>query len=441
MRRLLVAGLAGWLVAAVGVRAADRHVVLLTATGVVDNVMAGYLSEGIAAAARDGAAAVVIELDTPGGSLDATQQIVSALLGAKVPTIAWVAPAGSQAASAGTFITLAANLAFMAPATTIGAASPVDSSGADIGGTLGEKVRNTAIEKIRGIAQTRGRNVDWAVSTVAEARSSTASEAVAVHAVDGLAATLADVLAAASGRDVTVAGGATVHLDLVGARVWDAGLNPLQGFLHLLADPNIAFLLFTIGFYGLLAEVWHPNFVTGILGAVSIILALIGFGSLPLNVAGLLLIALAVVLFALEPTVTSHGLLTLGGVVCFVLGASALYTAPSDPTGPNVAVALPLLAVMTATTAAFAGLIAYGAIRSRRIGRTPGAVGRRVASGAVGVVQRPLEPTGSVFVAGETWSARTADGGSLARGTAVRVVSADGLTLIVAPDGGLPVGP
>jgi membrane-bound serine protease (ClpP class) len=279
---------------------------------------------------------------------------------------------------------------------------------------------------MRAIAQVRGRNEEWAVATVTEARSSPAQEAVSVGAVDGIAGSLDEVLAAANGKQVSVKG-ATVTLDLAGAPVRDTPMNPFQGLLHLLADPNIAFILFTIGFYGLIAEVWHPNFVTGILGALAIILALVGFGSLPLNVAGLLLIGLGVVLLALEPTVTSHGLLTVGGVVCFVLGASALYTAPVNPLEPAVAVAMPLLVVMSLTTAAFGGLIAWGALRSRRIGTGAG-------TEATGVVGKDLGPRGSVYVAKEHWSARSVDGRTVRRGSRVRVVGIEGLTLIVEPD-------
>ena len=164
--------------------ASSHRVVVLPATGIVDNVLAGYLAEGIKAAEADGAAAVVVRLNTPGGSLDATQRIVSSFLGARVPVIVWVAPAGGRAASAGTFITLAANLSFMAPGTNIGAASPVGGQGEDIPGTLGEKVRNDAIANITAIAEARGRPVDWAVATVAEAKSSPASVAVAVDVVE-----------------------------------------------------------------------------------------------------------------------------------------------------------------------------------------------------------------------------------------------------------------
>jgi membrane-bound serine protease (ClpP class) len=414
-------------------RAAGPEVVVLPATGVVDNVLAGYLEEGIAGAARDGAAAVVIRLNTPGGSLDATQRITGALLEAPIPTIVWVSPAGGRAASAGTFITLAANLAFMAPGTNIGAASPVGGSGEDIPGTLGEKVKNDAIANITAIAEARGRPVEWAVATVRDARSSPASEAVAAGAVDAIADTLDAVLATADGREVTVAG-RTFALELSGAASREAAMNPLQGFLHLLSDPNIAFVLFTIGVYGLIFELQNPNFVTGILGALALILAFIGFGSLPLNLAGLLLLAFGVVLFLLETQVVSHGLLTLGGIVCFALGASALYTQPGgDPTLPLVQVATPLVVVSTGTTALLMALITLAAIRSRRMPAPFGMVGSPVALGSVGVVQAPLAPLGTAYLAGEPWSARTVDGAWMPRDTPVRLVGFEGLTAIVEP--------
>jgi membrane-bound serine protease (ClpP class) len=420
-----------WLGVAAGANAAGGQVVVLRATGVVDNVMAGYIADGLRGAAGSDASAVVIELDTPGGNLTSTWDIVQSIEGSSVPVIVWVSPAGARAASAGTFITLSANLAYMAPGTNIGAASPVDSSGNDITGTEGQKVLNDAVAHMRSIAELRGRNEDWAVSTVTEAKSSPASEAVALHAVDGIAASLDDVLAAATGQQVTV-GGQARTLDLAGAAIDRQAMNPFQGFLHLLSDPNIAFILFTIGFYGLLFELIHPNFVTGILGAFSIILALIGFGSLPLNVAGLLLVGLGIVLLVLELTVTSHGLLTIGGVISFVLGASALYTSTADPLEPAVSVATPLLIVTTATTAAFGAMIAYAAVRSRRIGNASATVAAPV--GAVGVVGSRVAPVGSVYVGKEHWSARTSSGVPIDRGTRVRVLGLDGLTLIVEPE-------
>jgi membrane-bound serine protease (ClpP class) len=408
-------------------------VVVLTATGVVDQVLTGYIRDGIARAGREGASAVVIQLNTPGGALDATNEIVGSLLDAPLPTIVWVAPAGGRAASAGTFITLAAHLAYMAPGTNIGAATPITGEGEDIEGALGEKVLNDTIAKMRAIAEERDRDEEWAVATIVEARSSPASEAVAVGAVDGIAASLDEVLAEATGQTVDVQG-EEVTLDLEGAAVTELDMNPFQSFLHLLADPNIAFILFTIGFYGLFFELQNPNFVTGILGALALILAFIGFGSLPLNVAGLLLIALAVVLFALEITVTSHGLLAVGGIVCFALGASALYTEPGDPTGPIVEIATPVLLVVTSTFAVLMGLVVFAAIRSRSMRPTPGLVGTPIAVvGGTAVVRAPLGPFGSVYADGEEWSARTADDRPLERGTPVRIVDRDGLTLVVEP--------
>jgi len=407
-------------------------IVILPTTGIVDSVMADYLKSSLDAAAQARAAAVIIELDTPGGSLDSTQQIVSALLTAKVPTIVWVAPAGGYAASAGTFITLAANLAFMAPGTRIGAASPIDSSGNDIPGTLGEKVKNDAIAWITSIAQTRHRPVDWAVSTVRDAHSSAANDAVSVGAVDGIAATAQDVVAQANGRTVQV-GGTDVVLSLSSAPIEEATINPFEGILHLLADPNIAFILFTLGGLALVFELHNPNLLTGVLGAVAIVLAFVGFASLPLNVVGLLLVGIGIVLFALEPSIPSHGLLTLGGAIAFVLGASALYSQP-NPLQPVVGVALPLLVVATATSAAFGLLIATMAVRTRRMIGPASSPRASVAVGTAGEVRNPLAPLGSVYAAGEEWSARTADERPLDRGTPVRVVRTDGLTVVVEPD-------
>jgi membrane-bound serine protease (ClpP class) len=416
-------------------RAAGEPVIVLPATGVVDNVFAGYLEEGIAAAARANAPAVVIRLNTPGGSLDATQRIVTALLEARVPTIVWVAPAGARAASAGTFITLAGHIAVMASGTNIGAASPISASGEDIGGTLGKKILNDAIANIHSIAEKRGRNIAWAEETVRDARSSPASEAVSVGAVDGIADTIGDVLAFANGRSVTVAGQSRT-LDLTGVSAEELPMNPFQQFLHLLSDPNIAYILFTIGFFGLLFELQSPNFVTGILGALAIVLAFIGFGSLPLNLGGLLLIILAIVLFGLELTVTSHGLLGFGGLVCLALGASALFTQPGDPFEPLASVASPVIVTTTVTAACFLALIVWAAVRTRGMPDPAGTVGDAgIHPGLPGIVRRAIEPVGSVYLAGEEWSARTADGRPLERGTPVRVVARDGLTVIVEPDG------
>lgn len=431
----LVAGLL--MLVAGTVRGADPgHVVVLPTKGVVDQVLAGYLREGIGVAAAEGAAAVVVQLDTPGGSLESTREIVQAFLDAPLPVMVWVGPAGARAASAGTFITLASHVASMAPGTNIGAATPVGGQGEDIEGALGDKVLNDTVASVTAIAQERGRPVAWAVSTVVDAKSYTVDEALAAGAIDVKASTITDLLEQADGMTVTVQGSPWT-LATAGASTVEEPMNPFQAFLHLLADPNIAFILFTIGFYGLLFELQNPNFVTGILGAFAIILAFIGFGSLPLNIAGLLLIGLAIVLFVLELTVTSHGLLAIGGLVAFVLGASALYTETGTPTAPSVEVATPIIVTMTALTAAFVAVVVWAAVRTRRMPPVNIGVGSAdVASdlvGAEGEVRRALLPSGTVYAAGEEWTARTADGRSLERGTPVRVTGREGLVLIVDP--------
>ena len=412
-------------------------VYVISATGIVDNVMAGYIEEAIERAADVSSPALIVTINTPGGSLDATQRIVSSLLEAPQPTIVWVTPSGARAASAGTFITLAANLAYMSPGTNIGAASPVGAGGAELEGTIGDKVRNDAIANMRSIAEARGRDVDWAVSTVERAVSSSAAEAVAVGAVDGIATSLEDVRRQADGQIVDVAA-RRVTIDIADAPFVELPMNPFQSIIHLLSDPNVAFILLTLGFYGLLFELQSPNFVTGIMGAIALILAFIGFGSLPLNVAGLLLIGLAILLFVLEFTVTSHGLLTAAGLVCFVLGAFALYTAPGTPTAPDVSVATPLIVLMAAATAAFMGLVLVTVVRVRRRSLAyAGAYGAggttTVPTGSDALVRTPLAPVGVVYAAGEEWSARSGSGTAIEPGERVRVVGQEGLTLIVEP--------
>ena len=413
------------------VRAASGAIDVLPAEREVDAVMANDIETQLDAAAADGAAALVIRLDTPGGSLESTQRIVSAILAAKVPTIVWVAPAGGFAASAGTFITLSANLAYMAPGTRIGAASPIDSSGNDIPGTLGVKVKNDAIAWIRSIAETRHRNADWAASTVASATSSPASEAVSVGAVDGIASTIEELIAAANGKTVQV-GGQDRVLDLAGAEIREITPNPLGGILGLLADPNVAFLLFTIGVLALIFELQSPTILLGSGGVTAILLALIGFANLPVVPAGLLLVAIGLILLALEPAIPSHGLLAVGGVAAFVLGGSALYS-QSDGFGPAVRVAAPILITATATAAAFGTLITLTAIRTRRMAPPSGIEPPPIAAGTHAEVRRPLEPVGSIYASGEEWSARSVDDRPIPRGASVRVVRTDGLIVLVEP--------
>ena len=408
------------------------RVAVLPTNGIVDQVMAGYLRDALATAANDGYAAALIEIDTPGGDLTATHQIVQTLLSAPLPVIVWVGPAGARAASAGTYITLAANIAVMADGARMGAATPIDSSGADIGGTLGEKILQDTEAMLRSISDARQRNYDFALTTVTQSKAYTADEWLAAGSIDGLAATPEAAVAFANGRTVTVAGQSVV-LNLLDAQLVDLSMNPLQGLLHLASDPNVAFILFTLGFYGLLFELQNPNFVTGTLGGIALVLAFIGFGSLPLNIAGLLLIGIGIVLFIVDLHVTNHGLPTLAGLVAFALGAGALYTTPGNPTGPVVQVALPVIITMVVITGAFMGLIVWAAMKTRNMKTAPGLIGAGLAPNTMGEVRRPLTPLGSVYAGGEEWTARASDERSLDRGTPVHILRREGLTLVVEP--------
>jgi membrane-bound serine protease (ClpP class) len=407
-------------------------VYVMPTSGTVDQIMAQYIHDGLAKAADQGAAAVLIELNTPGGDLTATRDIVTSLLNTPLPVIIWVGPAGVRAASAGTYITLAANVAVMAEGTNIGAATPVDSSGQNIGTDLQAKIFQDTEAMLRNIASVRNRNYDWALTTVTDSKAYTADEALAAGGIDAIANSPQEAVAAANGRTVTV-NGQPVTLNLAGASLQDLEMNPLQSFLHLLSDPNIAFVLFTVGFYGLIFELAHPNLLTGVLGGVSIVLAFIGFGSLPLNLAGLLLIGIGLILFVVDLHVLNHGLPTIAGLVCFVLGAAALYTEPGVPGAPDFSVALPVLGTMTVITALFMGLIVYTASRIRRSRTAPGLIGAGLQPDALGEVRRPLTPIGSVYAGGEEWTAKTADERPLPRGAPVKIIRQEGLTLIVEP--------
>jgi membrane-bound serine protease (ClpP class) len=426
----------GTLVLAVGalagpVRAAGPAVVVLPTTGEVDSVMAQYLADGISRAEHEGAPAVLVELNTPGGSMDAMQQITSAFLEAPVPVIVWVSPAGGRAASAGTFITLAANLAYMAPGTNIGAASPVGSGGEDIPGTLGVKVLNDAIANISSIAQARGRPVAWAASTVSDAKSYSAAEAVAAGAVDGIAASESEVLASANGKTVSVAGGRSVTLALAAASTEVVAMSPFQVFLRVLADPNLAFILFVVGVLLLVFELANPNLVTGVSGALALVLAFIGFTDLPVNVAGLLFVGFGIAILVLETQFPSHGLLAIVAAACVAIGAGTLYGNPGMPTVPGVEVAWPVIVVMVGLTVLFGALIALTAYRTRRMRSSPVLVGSLRVAGEAAIVSTDINPLGTVHAVGEEWTARSLDGRPLPRGARVEVVRQDGLTLYV----------
>jgi len=412
-------------------------VVVLPASGVVDGVMADFISGGIDRAEADGAVAVVVQLDTLGGDSDSMNRIVKSLH-ADIPTIVWVGPSGSKAASAGTFITLSANLAYMAPSTNIGAASPVAAGGGDLASTYGNtearKIMEDAVAEIRSIAQERHPEaVEWAASTVSDARSYTFQEAFDAKAIDGIAASLDDLLAQADGQVVTV-NGEQVTLNTGGATVVTIREDLIQAVLHGLHDPNVAFILLVLGILLIGLELFNPSIVSGLTGAIALALAFYGFGSLPLNVLGLVLVGVGIAMLVAEPAVPSYGLLTLGGLVTFVVGAMALYGSPG-PYQPAAAVAWPIIGIMAAATGAFSLLLVKTLLDMRRepIPVGSGMVGTDELVGLAGRVESDLAPTGTVYVARESWSARLEGGGKVARGTKVRVIRKEGLVLIVEP--------
>ncbi len=420
--------------------AAGDHVTRLRLSGTIDQFNAVYIEEGIKAAAGSDAAAVLIQIDSPGGDLESLDRMIRAILASPVPVVTWVAPDGARAGSAATFVTLAGDVAAMAPNTNIGAASVVGGSGEDLPDTLGRKVTNDAVARIRQLADREERNADWAESAVRDAASISSTEAVAMDppVVDLIAADTDQLFSAIDSGSRQDGRSYTFHDQplpkLSGLPIDDANMNFAQSFLHLLSNPNIAFILFTIGFYGLLAELFHPNFLSGTLGAIAILLAFIGSNSLPLNVGGLLLILLGIGLFVLELNVTSYGLLTIAGIVAFVLGAFALYTnvSPAEPQSIEVSVHPILIigAVLVSLVYFYVFIRALLQMRRRLSPTSPMAA----VLGSIGTAQTLLAPTGIAYAAGEAWSAR-ARSGDIHPGTPVRVVGVEGLELIVEPAG------
>ena len=367
-----------------------------------------------------------------------TDRIEKAILNSPIPVITWVTPSGGQAASAATFITLAGDVAAMAPLTTIGSASVVGSGGEELPPTIAAKITNDLVANIRGLAEAHGRNADWAESAVRDAANVGAEDAVEMEppVVDIMAETTEDLFAAIDIGER--ADGYEYHFNgeplpvLSGRQLMPIGMNVGQELIHLLSDPNIAFLLFNIGFIGILAELYHPNFFSGIVGAIAIVLAFIGSNSLPLNVGGLILMGIGLGLFALELVVASYGLLTVAGVIAFVLGAFALYTGVDGTDAIQIELNPILIGIPIVLSVGFIAVVARGLVEMRR---NPSPTQPMLALvGAAGTATTPIAPTGIASAKGETWSARTRQG-PIRPGEALKVVGVDGLELIVEPAG------
>ncbi|HEY6420376.1 MAG TPA: nodulation protein NfeD [Candidatus Binataceae bacterium] len=405
--------------------AADHHwVKLITIDGSINPAVTNFIEDSITAAHTEGARALVIELDTPGGLMTSAQQIVKDLLASDVPVIVYVAPSGASAASAGTFITEAANIAAMAPGTTIGAAHPVEEGGADIKGVMGQKVENFAASFARTIAEQRGRNPDWIEDAVRHSAAIGEREALQKHVIDIIAPDLRSLLTQASGRKITVAG-RTVTLDLADATVRRARMTLGQLFLNTLADPNIVYLLLMGGLIGLYFEFAHPGvFFPGVAGAICLLLALTSFQVLPVNISGLLLIFLGVAMLIAEAFVTSYGILGLGGVAAFVIGSLFLI----DTSKTNLAVSHQMIYGGAAALTVIILSVGYIVARERRRVATTGAEGMIGETGEVREAIAPGAP-GKVFVHGEIWRASSDD--VLTAGARARVMAVRGLEIQV----------
>jgi len=428
VRRLLLLTIAlAFLAAACGPGGPEGAVHVLKADGDVNPVMARYIDRGIDQAEDAKAIAVVIELDTPGGLMSSMEDIVQRIEKDRIPVIVFVSPKGAKAASAGTFITMAANIAAMAPSTRIGAASPVGAGGEDIEGTLGKKVTEDAVAYAKSIANYRDRNAEWAEQAVREAVSATETEAVDLNVVDLVADDLPSLLEAVDGREVQLVDRTTALATrdaLEEDRIVHNNMNFAERFLDIISDPNIAFLLLSLGSIALFFEIVHPGQIfPGVFGAIALIMAFFSLSVLPFNWAGLILILLAFGLFVAEIFVTSGGILGIGGVVALILGGLLLTW--GNP--PEFQVNRWLIYGMAAAAGAFFLFVVTSLLRIRR---QPAVTGVNTLIGRRGVARSPLDPNGMVFVDGEYWSA-TLEEGSVEEGEEVVITAIEGLKLTV----------
>jgi len=389
--------------------------------GVVDPFVADYIENAIADAEDEGAAAVLLTIDTPGGLISSMRQITQAILNSRVPVIGYVSPEGARAASAGTFILLACPIAAMAPATNVGAAQPVGLSGA----IASEKAVNDAAESIVSIAERQGRNAEWAESAVREAVSASAEEALRLDVIDLIAPDVPTLLAEVDGTTVTVEGGEEVTLDVAGATIRERGLGAFVGFLHALLDPNLAFLFFWLGLALISIEFFIPGGIAGTSGGIMLVASLVALGMLPVQLIGVAFLLASIGFFILEILHPGIGVPAVAGVITLMLGGWYLF----DSSVPNVRVS-PLVIVPVAAFAAFFFLfVVRSALQLRR---------RRVVSrdehlvGTEGTVVRDLVPIGVVQVASEEWTAEAVRG-TPKQGDRVRVVAMEGLRLKVEP--------
>ncbi|HET7011484.1 MAG TPA: nodulation protein NfeD [Anaerolineales bacterium] len=427
-RLLLLAWLTAASLAATPPRQDAPQVLLLKASGPLTPAMAEYLERGLATATNHGSDAVVLQLDTPGGSIDLMNRMVRAIRSSPTPVIVYVAPRGAIAGSAGTMISLAGHALGMAPETAIGAASPVGSQGEDLGETIEAKEKEILRATVRGLASRRGPEaVALAEATVESARAVSADEALQVGLIDLIADDLEELLSGLDGRSVELEGGPHV-LRTRGAIVTEVQPSFIEQVLGALTNPNIVFLLISLGVQAILIELSSPGgWVAGFVGVVALALGAYGLGILPVNWFGLIFLGTSFVLFVLDIKAPTHGALTAAGLASFVVGALVLFNSPTTPTFQRVSVPL-VVGVGLAMAAAFLTILTF-VLRAQR---APLGVGSAALVGRVGEVREALDPVGQVQVAGELWSAEVEEGaGPVPVGERVVVSSVDGLRLRV----------
>jgi membrane-bound serine protease (ClpP class) len=403
-----------------------QKVVTLTVDGTINPVTSDYIHRGIKAATKQNAECVIIYLNTPGGLLKSTRIIVSDILESPVPVVVFVSPNGAHAGSAGVFITLAAHIAAMAPGTNIGAAHPVAME-SSMDSTMNEKVTNDAAAFIKTIAENRNRNLEWAEMAVRKSVSITAREAIEQKVVDLLALNTDDLLEQLNGKEVKLNSG-IVTLHTAGAQTESLEMTWIEKLLDILADPNIAYILMMLGFYGLLFELYSPGAIfPGVLGGICLILAFYSMHTLPVNYAGLALIIFAIILFILEIKIVSHGLLAIGGTISLLLGSLMLIRneSPLEMIRISRGVIIPVVIA----TAGFFTFIVTMAIRAQRLKPI---TGMEAMTGATGIAMDMFEKTGSVLVKGEIWHAESI-AGAIAKDQKIRVTGRKKFTLFVEP--------
>ena len=400
------------------------EIVVASYEGVINPVAAEYLHDALAFAHSSGAQALIFKLDTPGGLDTSMRVMIKEMTASPIPVIVFVAPSGGRAASAGVFITMAAHVAAMAPGTNIGAAHPVAMGGSEMDSTMKEKVENDATAYIKSIAEQHGRNVSWAEDAVRKSVSATEQEALKLKIIDMVVENVPALLRQLNGRKIALSSG-SMTLSTEAATLHEFPMGTRLELLKTLSDPNIAYLLMSIGTIGIMAELYSPGAILpGIIGAISLILAFYSLQSLPVNYAGALLVILGVVFLLLEISVTSYGLLALGGLAAMTLGG--LFLIKSDASFMQVSLSFLLPTVLM--VGALVGTIIWMAAKSGRRGSVTGVEGM---IGSIGIAKTDLNPRGQIMVQGEVWEAISQT--PIRQGEAAEVTSVEGLTVKVAP--------